>query len=146
MTDARRQASESAVIREVIRRAGHEIRNALSGVSVNLEVVRSRCSRDPGSADVLSFADRARSQIETATALTNGLLALMAAVVAAEGDGTAKSAVKAGDSVELTLNADPSAVLSDIQQLAGAVGVLAEQRGANVILRVLPEGQSHSKD
>jgi hypothetical protein len=146
VTEARRDASDSAVLREIIRRSGHEIRNALSGVAVNLEVVRSRCSREPKSEDVLPFADRARLQVHAATVLTNGLLAVVGAAVKGQGDPKAKPSKKSGGSGELTLNGDLSAVLSDIEQLAGAIGVSIEQTGANVILKVLPEGQSHSKD
>ncbi len=146
MTEARREASDSAVLREVIRRAGHEIRNALSGVAVNLEVVRSRVSREQASAEVLSFADRARLQIQTATGLTNGLLAVMGAAVSAAPEPLGKSTGKSGKGGELALNADLSAVLADIEQLANAIGVSIEQRGGNVILKVLPEGHSHSKD
>ncbi|HEX6628869.1 MAG TPA: hypothetical protein VF105_13015 [Gemmatimonadaceae bacterium] len=130
----------------MIRRAGHEIRNALSGVAVNLEVVRSRCSRDPISGEVVSFADRARLQIAEATVLTNGLLALVSAAVAGRNDAKATSARDGGISAEFALNPDASAVMSDIQQLASAIGITVEQRGSNVILQVLPEGYSHSKD
>lgn len=146
MTEARRQASDSAVLREVIRRAGHEIRNALSGVAVNLEVVRSRVSREHASADVLSFADRARLQVQAATTLTNGLLAVMGAAVAPSAGASGKPPAKSGEGGELALNADLSAALADIEQLASAIGVSIEQRDGNVILKVLPEGQSHSKD
>ncbi|OLE17014.1 MAG: hypothetical protein AUG20_00425 [Gemmatimonas sp. 13_1_20CM_3_60_15] len=145
MTDARREASASPVLREVVRRAGHEIRNALSGVAVNLEVVRSRSGRE-GAGDIASFADRARLQVSAATALTNGLLALVNATLPDQPHAKAKTSAKAGDSVELLLNRDASAFMSDIDQLARAIGISVEQRGANVILKVLPEGQSHSKD
>ena len=147
MTEARREASDSAVLREVIRRAGHEIRNALSGVAVNLEVVRTRVSREQTSAEVLSFADRARVQVQAATTLTNGLLAVIGAAVAGSAPAApGKSTAKSGEARELALNADLSAVLADIEQLASAIGVSIEQRGGNVILKVLPEGHSHSKD
>jgi hypothetical protein len=144
VTEARREASDSAVLREVIRRSGHEIRNALSGVAVNLEVVRSRVSRDQASAEVLSFADRARQQIQTATVMTNGLLAIVGAAVGAADPGG--KAVRKGQGGEIALNADLSAALGDIEQLASAIGVSIEEHGGNVILKVLPEGQSHSKD
>jgi len=146
VTEARREASESRVLREVVRRAGHEIRNALSGVAVNLEVVRSRCSRDPISSEVVPFADRARLQIAEATVLTNGLLALLSAATAGRTDAKAKPAEMGGIGAEFTLNPDASVVMSDIQQLASAIGIEVEQRGSNVILKVLPEGQRHSKD
>jgi hypothetical protein len=146
VTEARREAGDSTVLREVIRRSGHEIRNALSGVAVNLEVVRSRCSRDPNAAEVLPFADRARLEIHSATVLTNGLLAVLAAAVRAQNEQTGKPSRKSGESAELALNGDLSAVFSDIQQLAGAISVSIEQRGPNVILKVLPEGHGHFKD
>ena len=146
MTDARHEASASPVLREIVRRAGHEIRNALSGVAVNLEVVRSRSAREGATGDILSFADRARLQVSAATSLTNGLLALVNAAMADQVHAEANPQAKAGDSVELLLNRDASAFMSDIDLLARAVGISVEQRGSNVILRVLPEGQSHSKD
>jgi len=145
VTEARREASASPVLRELVRRAGHEIRNALSGVAVNLEVVRSRSGRE-GAGDIVSFADRARLQLSAATVLTNGLLALVNATLCDPPQGKAKADAKAGDSVELLLNRDASAFMSDIDLLARAIGFSVEQRGANVILKVLPEGQSHSKD
>lgn len=98
------------------------------------------------SAEVVSFADRARLQIAEATVLTNGLLALVAAAVAGRTDAREKAPDKGGISAAFTLNPDASAVMSDIQQLASAIGVTVEERGSNVILHVLPEGPSHSKD
>ena len=94
----------------------------------------------------MSFADRARLQVSAATALTNGLLALVNATLADPAHAELNADPKAGDSVELLLNRDASAFMSDIELLARAVDISVEQRGANVILRVLPEGQSHSKD
>ena len=147
MTDARLSASDLKVIREVVRRAGHEIRNALNGVAVNAEVVRSRLSRDPAAADVVPFAERAILNLSAASVLTNGLLALTNATLSGAGAAAQKGGKDpvAGGSVELTLG-DASAVLSDIRRLAAAIDVSVEERGANVILRVLPEGHGHSKD
>jgi hypothetical protein len=148
VTEARLSASDLKVIREVIRRAGHEIRNALNGVAVNVEVVRSRLSRDPAPGDTIPFAERAILNLTAASVLTNGLLALTNATLAGGAEPVAQKAKKApvsGGSVELTLG-NASAVLADIRRLAAAIDVSVEERGANVILRVLPEGQSHSKD
>lgn len=146
MTEARLSASDIKVIREIIRRAGHEIRNALNGVAVNVEVVRSKSTREPGSGEARAFAERAILNVSAASVLTNGLLALANASLGA-GSPVAKGKKDrvTGGSVELTLT-DTSAVLSDIQRLAAAIDVSVEQRGTNVILKVLPEGQSHSKD
>ena len=114
---------------------------------MNLEVVRSRSGREGGAAgDIVSFADRARLQVSAATALTNGLLAVVNAALPGQTQAQTSRDAKAGDSLELLLNRDASAFMSDIDLFARAIGISVEQRGSNVILRVLPEGQSHSKD
>ena len=147
MTEARLSASDLKVIREVVRRAGHEIRNALNGVAVNVEVVRSRLSRDPASCDTVPFAERAVLNVSAASVLTNGLLALTNAALASGTQTAGEEGKKepVTGSVELKLG-NASAVLSDIRRLAAAIDVSVEEHGANVILKVLPEGQSHSKD
>lgn len=151
MTDdsARAKADALEIVREIIRRAGHEIRNALNGVAVNVEVVRSRAAREGAAAEVASFAERAGSQIVEATGLTNGLLALVGSVLAAEAQGSLTSARGSGGGsrIELMIYGDrASVVVSDIKRLADRIGVGVEQRGARVILTVTPEGNSHSKD
>jgi hypothetical protein len=132
-----------------LRRAGHELRNALSGVAVNVEVVRSRLERDGPSEDLARFAERARVQVGVATSLTDGLLALVSAVLAAEVDGTLRSVSPHGaeTQTELMIYGDRAdAVVSDIERLANQVGLSVERRDQRVILKVLPEGKSHSKD
>lgn len=150
MTKARPQVKEAPeAVREIIRRAGHEIRNALNGVSVNVEVVRSRTAREESPQDVASFAERASAQVREASALTDGLLAFVDSVLIAQANGTLKStgARDAGSQVELMIYGERGAVLvSDIERLASRTGLGVEQSGQRVILRVLPEGKSHSKD
>ena len=151
MTDnpARAKADALDIVREIIRRAGHEIRNALSGVAVNVEVVRSRVARQGAATEIASFADRASAQIGEATALTNGLLSLIGAVLAAEARGTLSSASggSAGSRIELMIYGDRiSGLMSDIKHLADRIGVGVEEAGKRVILTVSPEGKSHSKD
>jgi signal transduction histidine kinase len=150
VTKARATDKEALqAVREILRRAGHELRNALSGVAVNIEVVRSRLERDGQSKDLTSFADRARLQVGVATSLTDGVLALVSAVLAAEADGTLKSGSGHGaeTQTELMIYGDSADTLaSDIERLANQVGVSVERRDQRVILKVLPEGKSHSKD
>jgi hypothetical protein len=136
------------VVREIIRRAGHEIRNALNGVAVNVEVVRSRVAHEVSTKDVVSFADRAASQVGEASALTDGLLALVSSVLTAQADGTLKtpSRASAGSRIELMIYGDRAPILvSDIKRLAERIGISVEQRAQRVILTILPEGKSHSK-
>jgi hypothetical protein len=146
---ARAKADALDIVREIIRRAGHEIRNALSGVAVNVEVVRSRVAREGSATETASFAERAGAQIGEATALTNGLLSLVGMVLENEARGTLGSAPGAsgGSRIELMIYGDRAGVLlSDIKHLADRIGVGVEQGDKRVILTVSPEGKSHSKD
>jgi hypothetical protein len=64
-------------LQRVCGRAAHEIRGALNGVSVNLEVVRSRTAKpDTPAAAVSSFAASAAEQLEQLTRMTEALLLL----------------------------------------------------------------------
>lgn len=150
MTKVRPQATESPeAVREIIRRAGHEIRNALNGISVNVEVVRSRSSREESPKELASFAERASAQVREASALTDGLLALVDSVMTAQAEGTLKSTGgrSAGSRIELMIYGERAAgLVSDIERLASRTGVGVEQRGQRVILKILPEGKSHSQD
>lgn len=67
----------SALLEEVAALAAHEIKGALNGVSINLEVIRARAAQ-PGAAaaSVTTFADNAASQLELTVRLVEGLLAL----------------------------------------------------------------------
>jgi hypothetical protein len=145
---ARAKADALDILREIIRRSGHEIRNALNGVAVNVEVVRSRVAREGTAAQIASFADAASAQISEATALTNGLLSLVGVVLAAEAQGSLRSVSGASgrNRMELMIYGDRASVfVSDIKHLADRIGVAVEQGGKRVILTVSHEGKSHSK-
>jgi hypothetical protein len=133
-----------------MRRAGHELRNALSGVAVNVEVVRSRIARPGGGQvdELTSFASRASAGVEEASALTDGMLALVSSLLTAQAAGTLKEPAGhgAGTRIELMIYGDTApAIVSDIERLASRIGVGVEQHGARVILTILTEGKSHSK-
>jgi hypothetical protein len=146
---ARARADALDIVREIIRRAGHEIRNALNGVAVNVEVVRSRVAREGAATEIASFAERAGSQMGEATSLTNGLLSLVGVVLSAEAGGTLRTKVGAGGGsrIELMIYGDRAGgLVSDIKHLADRIDVGVEQSDERVILTVSPEGKSHSKD
>jgi hypothetical protein len=66
-----------ATLQRAIARASHDVKDALNGVSVNLEVVRSRAARpDAPASAVASFADAATQQLERLTSLLDAVLAL----------------------------------------------------------------------
>ena len=149
MTDARHRAGEAPqATREILRRAGHEIRNALSGAAVNIEVVRTRLAREAPPKDVSAFAERAAAQIGEASSLSDGLLALVASILSSPVKQSVAGRHNGGESrIELMIYGDAAAaVVSDIERLASRIGVGVEQHGQSVILTVLPEGKSHSKD
>ena len=65
------------VLQQITARAAHEIKGALNGVSVNLEVVRSRAARaDASAASVATFASSSADQLELVVTMTESLLAL----------------------------------------------------------------------
>lgn len=64
-------------LQTVVDRAAHEIKDALNGVSLNIEVVRSRSRRaDVAAADLAEFATAAGSQFETLVERTEALVFL----------------------------------------------------------------------
>ena len=148
MTEARRKAPDAPEpVREIIRRAGHELRNALSGIALNVEVVRSRVGREGSIDDLKSFAERASAQVEEAGKLTDGLLAAMTSILTAQAAGTLKELAGhgAGSRIELMIYGDAAAVVSDIERLASRIGVAVEQHERSVILTILPEGKETSQ-
>lgn len=65
------------VLQQLTGSVAHELRNALNGVAVNLEVVRSRSGRDGVAASALgSFATAASDQLEQVIAMTDALMGL----------------------------------------------------------------------
>ena len=66
-----------AALQRALARAAHDVKDALNGVSVNLEVVRTRASRaDATASAVAPYADAAAQQLERLTALLDAVLAL----------------------------------------------------------------------
>jgi signal transduction histidine kinase len=66
-----------AALQRALARAAHDVKDALNGVSVNLEVVRSRASRADASASAVApFAEAAAQQLERLTGLLDAVLAL----------------------------------------------------------------------
>jgi hypothetical protein len=120
----------------------------LNAVAVNVEVVRSRSGGGGSASSLASFAEHATIQAGEASALTDGLLALVNSVLTAQAAGTLKSPGRrgAGSRIELMIYGDAApAILSDIERLASRIGVGVEQDGHRVILTILSQGKAHSK-
>jgi hypothetical protein len=66
-----------ATLQRALGRASHDLKDALNGVAVNLEVIRSRVARpDASAAAVAPFADAAVQQLDRLTTLLDAVLAL----------------------------------------------------------------------
>ena len=64
-------------LQRICGRVAHELRGALNGVAVNLEVVRSRSTKsDARASSVSTFAEAAANQLEPVMSMTEALLAL----------------------------------------------------------------------
>src|SRR6266536_1097620 len=66
-----------ATLQRALARASHDVKDALNGLSVNLEVIRGRAAKagEPA-ASVGQFADAAGQQLERLTTLIEAVLAL----------------------------------------------------------------------
>lgn len=66
-----------ATLQRALARASHDVKDSLNGVSVNLEVIRSRAARpDTPASAVGAFAEAAGQQLERLTTLIEAVLAL----------------------------------------------------------------------
>ena len=64
-------------LQRAVGRASHDVKDALNGVSVNIEVIRSRAARpDAPASAVAQFGEAAGSQLERLAALIDAVLAL----------------------------------------------------------------------
>lgn len=147
MTDTKGSPDAEAlsILREIIRRSGHEIRNSLNGVSVNVEVVRSRSEGTKGSAEVRSFAERASREVSNASRLADATLALVDGVLKAAAAGSLRHG--AASEIEVMIYGEGAPIfVSSVGPIAEAIGVRVEERGRSVILKVLPEDRSHSEN
>lgn len=64
-------------LQRAIGRASHDVKDALNGVSVNLEVIRSRAARpDVPASAVVQFGEAAAQQLDRLTTLIEAVLAL----------------------------------------------------------------------
>lgn len=64
-------------LQRAVARASHDVKDALNGVSVNLEVIRSRAARpDTPASAVAPFGESAGQQLERLTTLIEAVLAL----------------------------------------------------------------------
>ena len=110
-----------AALQRALGRAAHDVKDALNGVSVNLEVVRSRASRaDAPASAVAPYADAAAQQLERLTTLLDAVLALG------------------------RLERAPTDVGVTLRRVAAVCGASNSSADARVMVRETSVGESHT--
>ncbi len=141
MTDASADA-----LRLLLRRAGHELRNAQNAAAVNLEVVRSRVAAGKTNVESLqSFADNAAAGLEESAKLAQALVALCSAVASsyAVGGVQVREQSPEGVVIELAMTAEGGvSLLEQVSALAERAGFGVEAGQAGVILRIPPDNET----
>lgn len=149
MTDgAPRTASEDAdPLRDLLRRCGHELRNAQNAAAVNLEVVRSRVAAGKSGAELLQrFAENAATGLEDSARLTEEFVVLCGAIAAAFSSRQldARERGTSGGAIELPLPEEAGRLLeSRVATLARRVGFDVEPGPSGVILRIPPVNETN---
>jgi hypothetical protein len=124
----------------------HESRNALNGLVVNLEVVRSRLARADAKQDLLTFAEQAAAQGEESVKLTEAVGALLTLVLGSVDDtGRLRcSRISAGpEAVRFELEPGVAErVIPALKTLGRKTGFMAETSGAETVILSFPEHSS----
>src|SRR5690606_11174072 len=136
-------------LQELAGRTSHEIKNALNGVAVNLEVLRSRLERGAGEGDAVAasvapFARSASEQLDVLAELTEALLALARP---AQGSGTqlrgiVRRAVRLADAMVRTDGRGVVLVTGDDDALTSVPGDVARWIVVRLLLDGLAEGHA----
>lgn len=130
-------------LRGLLRRAGHELRNAQSSAAVNLEVVRSRLAAGGANAEALRpFAENAAHGLDDSARIADGMIALHTAVMGGLASGTLSVRERTAQctSIDLSMPAESAERLAaTVAGLAESVGVGVERTARGVILRIPPD-------
>ncbi len=143
-----------ATLQRLTDHTAHEIRNALNGVAVNLEVVRSRAARGAEGAAMASFANAAAVQLELLTGQADALVTLLRPPPDTTDVGTllgrlvavASGAGKATIALDVPMNSGSVTTLADptATRLALSAALLAAlAREGRVVCRLGTEGAAN---
>ena len=124
----------------IARASGHELRNALNALVVNLEVVRSRIT-DPATQP---FADQAVEQCEESVRLAEASIALLNLVIGAVGpDGLLRcSANDSGGIRILAAEGEAERAVRSLKGLA-ARGVISVDTSDTTVILSIPAQPHH---
>jgi hypothetical protein len=134
-TKGQENALWASVLSHVARASGHELRNSLNALVVNLEVVRSRIPKnDPAG----FFIAQAVEQSEESVRLAEGAIALLNLVVGAMGDGRSPRIISTGPYTARVESSEPEAqrAVYALRALAARTSIRAESADSAVILTI----------
>lgn len=138
MTDTRAKTEPEwvPVLRALARVAGHELRNALNGLMVNLEVVRGRSETLDGVAQ--PFFRQAIEQAEESARLAESTIVLLKLLVSAVGeDGVLRIRYVAPDGVAIeSTESEATLAAGHLEALARRTSLAADVSGGTVILSI----------
>lgn len=140
MTDVESAASPgvSKILEAAASAAGHEMRNALNGLLVNLEVVRSLAQASGFSAE--PFLTQSLAQSEESVRLAEAAIAMMKLMAGAAGDGRRFSSLSANPrQVAIEAGAAAGSICDALKPLAERGALYVETSGSTVILRIPQE-------
>lgn len=140
MTDANSEEhhKRTKTLEAAVSAAGHELRNALNGLLVNLEVVRSMAQASGFTAE--PFMTQAVNQSEEAARLADAAIAMMQLIAGATGDDEGVSWAPANPrQIALEGGARAEGILAALQPLAERGVLSIETHGSRVILRIPEE-------
>ena len=122
------------LLSRISRASGHELRNALNALVVNLEVVRSRTS----GSDAAHFVEQSVQQSEESVRLAEASIALLDLVTKAIGpDGVLRCDREAGETLAFDVS-EEDAVRAErlLKPLADRGALRVDRRGSTVILSI----------
>jgi len=124
----------------------HESRNALNGLVVNLEVVRSRLARAGDEKDLLTFAEQAAAQGEESVKLTEAVGALLSLILGSVDDsGRLRCSRASAAPAAIRFDVEPGVaerVLPRLEALGKTIGFTAETSGSETVILSFPEHSS----
>ena len=110
-------------------RTAHDVRNALNGVAVNLEVVRSRAARGADGTAIASFAAAAAKEFELLTSQADALITLLRPA-----NGPTDLGALLGRLVALVANAGKGRIELDVPMSSGSVMSTADPMATRLVL------------
>jgi hypothetical protein len=140
-------ATTGEILRAILRRSGHELRNAQNAAAVNMEALRSRASRSGDKQKALMpFAENAARGLEDSVQIGEATIGLCTGVLQALLDGNVSSIAldaKGNSRLELRMSGQEGAqFVARVSPAAARLGLGVEPSETGVILTILKTNEA----